>query len=145
MRGPISTNPCQQLYWSDFLILELSVVQSGISLRFWFASPMMLSIFSHAYWAVLGRFSRVWLFTTLWTVACQAPLSVRFSRQEYWSRLPFPSPGDLPHLGTELTSLKSALTGGLFTTSAPWENPHAYWPPAYSLWRNVYSKSLPVF
>ena len=70
---------------------------------------------------------------------------MRFSRQEYWSGLPFPSPGDLPHLGIELTSLKSALTGGLFTTSALWENPHAYWPPAYSLWRNVYLKSLPVF
>ena len=38
---------------------------------------------------------------TPWTVACQAPLSVRFSRQEYWSGLPFPSPGDLPHPGIE--------------------------------------------
>ena len=45
---------------------------------------------------MLSRFSRVWLFSTLWTVACQAPLSMRFSRQEYWSGLPFPSPGDLP-------------------------------------------------
>ena len=38
---------------------------------------------------------------TPWTVACQAPLSIEFSRQEYWSRLPFPSPGDLPNLGIE--------------------------------------------
>ena len=38
---------------------------------------------------------------TPWTVACQAPLSVGFSRQEYWSGLPFPSPGDLPNLGIE--------------------------------------------
>ena len=38
---------------------------------------------------------------TLWTVACQAPLSMRFSRQEYWSGLPFPSPGDLPDPGIE--------------------------------------------
>ena len=45
---------------------------------------------------VLSRFSRVWLFATLWTVACQAPLSMGFSRQEYWSGLPFPPPGDLP-------------------------------------------------
>ena len=45
---------------------------------------------------VLSHFSRVQLFVTLWTVACPAPLSVGFSRQEYWSGLPFPSPGGLP-------------------------------------------------
>ena len=45
--------------------------------------------------------SRVRLFATPWTVAHQAPLSMRFSRQEYWSGLPFPSPGDLPDPGTE--------------------------------------------
>ena len=45
--------------------------------------------------------SRVWLFATPWTVAYQAPLSMGFSRQEYWSGLPFPSPGDLPDPGTE--------------------------------------------
>ena len=38
---------------------------------------------------------------TPWTVACQAPLSIGFSRQKYWSGLPFPSPGDLPDPGTE--------------------------------------------
>jgi len=41
---------------------------------------------------------------TLWTVACQAPLSMGFSRQEYWSRLPFPSPGELPDPGIEPAS-----------------------------------------
>ena len=41
---------------------------------------------------------------TPWTVACQAPLSMGFSRQEYWSGLPFPSPGGLPHPGIELRS-----------------------------------------
>ena len=45
--------------------------------------------------------SCVWLFATLWTVACQAPPSMGFSRQEYWSGLPFPSPGDLPNPGIE--------------------------------------------
>ena len=49
------------------------------------------SVFSSA--CMLSRFSRVWLFVTPWTVACQAPLSMRFSRQEYWSGLPFPAPG----------------------------------------------------
>ena len=43
--------------------------------------------------------SHVRLFVTPWTVACQAPLSMGFSRQKYWSGLPFPSPGDLPDPG----------------------------------------------
>ena len=55
---------------------------------------------------------------TLWTVTGQAPLSVAFSRQEHWNRLPFPTPGDLPHLGIELMSLAShALAGGGFFTN----------------------------
>ena len=49
---------------------------------------------------VLSHISRVRLFATPWTVACQAPLSMRFSRQEYWSRLPFPPPGCLPNPGS---------------------------------------------
>ena len=48
--------------------------------------------------------SRVRLFATPWTVAYQAPPSMGFSRQEYWSGLPFPSPGDLPNPGIELGS-----------------------------------------
>ena len=48
--------------------------------------------------------SRVRLFGTLWTIAYQAPLSMGFPRQEYWSGLPFPSPGDLPNLGVEAKS-----------------------------------------
>ena len=66
--------------------------------------------------------SRVQLSATLWTVACQAPLSMGFSRQEYWSGLPCPPPGDLPNPGIEPVSLASpALAGGFFTTSATWE------------------------
>ena len=88
--------------------------------------------------------SRVWLFATPWTVACQVPLSMEFSRQEYWrglpfpspvsvnsvqsmefcregswSRLPFPTPEDLPNAGTEPAS--PALAGRFFTTSATCE------------------------
>ena len=48
---------------------------------------------------MLSHFSFVQLFATLWTVALQAPLSMRFSRQEFWSGLPCPPPGDLPHPG----------------------------------------------
>ena len=50
---------------------------------------------------MLSRFSLVQLFATLWTVACQAPLSMGFSRQEYWSGLSCPPPGDLPNSGIE--------------------------------------------
>ena len=53
---------------------------------------------------VLYCLSCVWIFTTLWTVAHPAPVSVGVSRQEYWSGFPFPSPGDLPNPGTELGS-----------------------------------------
>ena len=57
--------------------------------------------------------SHVWLFATSWTVAYQAPLSMGFSRWEYWSGLPFPSPGDLPNPGLEPRSF--ALAGRFFT------------------------------
>ena len=50
---------------------------------------------------VVQQLSRVLLFATPWTVACQAFLFMGFSRRQYWSGLPFPSPGDLPNLGTE--------------------------------------------
>ena len=71
---------------------------------------------------VLSCFSRVRLLVTPWAVTCQAPLTIGFSRQEYWSALPFPSPGDLPDPGTEPTSLMSpALAGGFFTISATLE------------------------
>ena len=74
------------------------------------------------YVCVLSHFSRVRLFVTPWTVACQAPLSIRFSRQEHWSGLPFPPPGDLPNPGIEPESLMSSvLAAGFFTTSATWK------------------------
>ena len=56
-------------------------------------------------------------FATLWTVVCQAPLSTELSRQEYWSGLPFPSPGDLPHPGIE--PWFPCTAGGFFTTEPP--------------------------
>ena len=63
--------------------------------------------------------SRIQLFATPWTVARQALLFMRFPRQEYWSGLPFPSLGGLPHPWIKSSSLPSpALAGGFFTTSA---------------------------
>ena len=62
------------------------------------------------------------LFVTLWTIAHKAPLIMWFSRQEYWSELPCPPPGDLPDSGIKpLSSMSSAMAGGFFTTSAIWE------------------------
>ena len=66
--------------------------------------------------------SRVRLFETPWTTARQAPLSMGFSRREYWSGLPSSLAGDLPDPGIEPESLVSpALAGRFFATSASWE------------------------
>ena len=66
--------------------------------------------------------SHVWLSSTPWTVAHQTPLSMWFSRQEHWSGLLCPPPGDLPDPGIEPASLKSpALAGRIFITGATWE------------------------
>ena len=71
---------------------------------------------------VLGHFSCVRLFITPLTVFCQAPLSMGFSKQEYWSGLSCPPPGDLPDPGIKPDSLKSpALASGFFTTITTWE------------------------
>ena len=67
---------------------------------------------------VLSRFSCAQLFVTQWTVVSQSPLSIEFSRYEYWSGLPFPTPGDLPDPWIKPASLVSpALAGGFFTTA----------------------------
>ena len=73
---------------------------------------------------MLSHFTCVWLFATLWTITCQVPLSMGFSRtlQEYCSGLPCPPPEDLSNPGIEPTSLTSpALAGEFLTTSTTWE------------------------
>ena len=95
---------------------------------------------------------------TTWTVAHRAPLSMEFSRQEYWSGLPFPSPRDLPNPGIEPVSFATlALAGQFFTTAPPGPNPHllvcfhscsafgitGFCPSGHS-WLNL-SPSFPVF
>ena len=73
---------------------------------------------------MLSYFSCVQLFVTLQTVAREVPLSVGFSRQEYWSGLPCPPPGDLPNPGIKHTSFMfCTLADGFFTTSPTWEAP----------------------
>ena len=65
--------------------------------------------------------SCVQLFATPWTVAHQIPLSVEFSRQEYWSGFPFPSPGDLPYTGIKPVSPVPPALAGM--PLHPWESP----------------------
>ena len=78
---------------------------------------------------LLSRFTCVQLFVTPWIIAHQAPLSMGFSRQEHWSGLPCPSPGDLPDPGIEPVSLmSSALAGMFFTTSATVGMKVLLWP-----------------
>ena len=73
-------------------------------------------------------FSRVQLFATMRTVARQAPLSMGFSRQEYWSGVPFPPQGDLPDPGIGPESLASpALADGFFTTAPPGKSGDVKW------------------
>ena len=80
----------------------------------------LLFLTSHTHVQMCSVLSQVRLFAILWTVACQAPLSMEFSRQEYWSGLPFPTPGNLPNLGIKPTSPASpALAGEFFTTEPP--------------------------
>ena len=98
---PLTTSDIEQLFKYLLVVSVSSVKNIYLSLlpivqlyylRF-FASMCMLS-----------RFSPVWLFVTLWTVVCQASLSMGFSRQEYWSGLPCPAPVDHPDRETEAMS-----------------------------------------
>ena len=94
---------------------------------------------------MLSHLSCVQLFVTPWTVARQAPLSLGFSRQEYWRGLPCSSPGDLPATGIELAPLMSpTLTGGFFPTSATWEALFPGRPYVLEEEGNVRGSYLPV-
>ena len=76
-------------------------------------------MYSAALTAWLSCFNHVCFFWTPCTLACQAPLSLIFPRQEYWSELSFPTPEDLPD--PEIKPMSPTLTGRFFTTSATWE------------------------
>ena len=101
------------------------------SLKYWlireapqhcFSCHYKIYIYIHMSACVLSGFSHGWLFATLWTAAHQTPLSMGFSRHEYWSKLPSPPPGDLPKPGIEPMSLMSpALAGRFLTTSTTWK------------------------
>ena len=91
--------------------------------NFWLKYPINLAdglktINKVTKFACAQLLSSVWPFATPWTVARQAPLSMGFPRQEHWSRLPFPPPGDLPTPRTEPGSLVSPVSSGGFFTAA---------------------------
>ena len=85
---------------------------------------------------MLSSFNQVQLFATLWTVAHQAPLSMDFSRQEYWCGLPFPSPGYLPSPGIKPTSPMSAALQADFLATEP---------PGKSLNKDFITKAKSLF
>ena len=115
-----------------WILLFLSKYSWLIILYYFQMYHIAIQDFSRLYSIVVVLvFSRVWLFENLWTRALQAPLSMGFPRQEYWSGLPFLSPRKSPVPGIEPTSLASpALTGGFFTTA----------PPAWQL--TIHSKTM---
>ena len=92
-------------------------------INFLIETNSLLTIFKRSYCEV-KLLSRVRLFAIPWTVACQAPPSMGFSRQEYWSGLPFPSPGDLPD--PEIESGSPALQADQTLLSKPPGNPQSY-------------------
>ena len=89
--------------------------------------------------------SHLWLFATPWTVTRQAPLSMGVSKQEYWSGLTFPTPGDLPDPGIEPESLTSpSLVGRSFTTSTTWKARNWARVSYYSYeWSSYFSLFIP--
>ena len=113
MKERLAGHPREAYFAFPFCLTATPDQQCGISVEGWIKDFPL--VYMHA-----QLLSRVWLSVTPWTVACQAPLSMGFSRQEYWSGLPFPLPGDLPNPGIKSTSLESpALVGGFFTTEPP--------------------------
>ena len=106
-----------------FVLLACICLLNGIVLKIFYSfffhpGPCFSDPSTHVHVLSCSVVSK--LFVTPWTVAHQAPRSMEFSRQEYWSRLPCPSQGDLPDLGIKLPSLASApLAGRLFITAPP--------------------------
>ena len=81
---------------------------------------------NHMCTCVLSHFSHVTLLVTPWTVAHQAPLSMGFSRREFWGGLPCPPPGDLPHPGMETASPVAPALQADFLLLSHWGSPESY-------------------
>ena len=86
--------------------------------------------------------SRVWLFATPWTVAHQASPSMEFSRHEYWSGLPIPSPGDLPDPGIEPRS--PALQADTLPSELPGNLESTIWISSNKLYEDIFFLQAPT-
>ena len=123
----VGHNWATELNWTNINrkleILGWPKVHSGFSVRYYGKARMnFLANWQRHTCMHAKSLSLVRLSATSWTVACQAPLFMRFSRQEYWSELPCPPPGHLPDPGIEPTSLTyPALAGWFFTTGTTWK------------------------
>ena len=112
------------IFWGNPILFFLVAMPIYIS----FNSPHSCQHSSALLFLMMWVCSVTQLYVTVtpWTIACQAPFSMQFSRQEYWSGLPFPSPGDLLEPGIKPTS--PALVGRFFTTEPP-GSPFWWQPP----------------
>ena len=93
----------KKLIYFNWRIITLQYSDGFFHILTWIShiATLFTTFYAFRYPSVCQLLSRVQLFVTSWTAAHQAPLSIGFSRQEYWSGLPFPSPGDLPDPGIE--------------------------------------------
>jgi len=102
MRCTENCNDCSR-HWSteraQFFSTTLNHTAHNQGFKSWMNWVTKFCLIYHIHPCVCCHFSHVWLFVTLWTIACQAPLSLGFSREEYWSGLPFPPTRDLPNPG----------------------------------------------
>ena len=110
----LSQETCQDTKLASWDLSEVKLMESMNYYKYIFFRNCSVDIIRTHGWCML---SRVWLFATPWTVAHQAPLSMGFLRQQYWSGLQFPSPGDLPDPGIE--TMPPALAGRFFTSEPP--------------------------
>ena len=125
------TNPCTNM-WKECLSVSFSVLlRSTVTPYNW------LPVIHEYEWVSVESLSRVQLFATTWTVAYQAPQCMKFSRQEYWSGLPFPSPGDLPHPGIEPRSPTLQADALLSEPPGNFYGPHWLYSPWNSPGQNT--------
>ena len=118
--GP-SENP--EPWYFRMLLLDMSSFPKPNWCTYYPSCPLSM------YVCMLSPFSHIQLFVTRWTVACQAPMSMGFFWQEYWSGLPCPPPGDLPNPGIKPMSLISPVLADRFCiTSLIWEAPPIHKP-----------------
>ena len=119
------SSSCHWAEHLDFLLAKYTEIQLTLKVR-WLC-------------VLAQSFSHVWLFVTPWTVAHQAPLTMGFFRQEYWSGLPFPPSGDLPNPG-----IKHVSPGRFFTnelSGKPWGDcPRAWKPRSFNYLRGCLSQ-----